>query len=160
MEKNMDIIISLVIGAVLGGGAAFYFLSQRSSGVSASNSADSDEVVLVTDIVSVYDGDTFRVNVAHWPAFFSPMSIRVRGIDTPEMKGQCDREKELAQKAKKFTKETLENAKRVELHNLGRDKYFRVLADVMIDGKNLTDLLIKKGLGRPYDGGTKISWCD
>jgi len=46
------------------------------------------------------------------------------------------------------------------LHNLGRDKYFRVLADVMIDGKNLTDLLIKKGLGKPYDGGTKSSWCD
>jgi len=153
-----EIVISLLVGVVLGGGAVFYFISQRPS-LTSSDSGD-DEVVLVTDIVSVYDGDTFRVNVAHWPAFFSPMSIRVRGIDTPEMKGQCEREKTLAKKAKEFTKSKLENADRVELHNLGRDKYFRVLADVMIDGKNLTDLLIKKGLGKAYDGGTKSSWCD
>jgi micrococcal nuclease len=159
----MDIIISVLMGAVLGGGATFYFLSQQTSIISPKSTrthSDSDDVVLVTEIVSIYDGDTFKVSVAHWPTFFSPMSIRVRGIDTPEMHGQCDREKELAKKAKDFTTEKLHNAKRVELHNLGRDKYFRVLADVIIDGSNLTELLIKKGLGKPYDGGTKSSWCD
>jgi len=33
-----------------------------------------------------------------------------------------------------------------------------ILADVIVDGENLSDLLIKKGLGIPYEGGTKPNW--
>jgi len=40
-----------------------------------------------------------------------------------------------------------------------RGKYFRILADVEADNINLADLLLKKGLAVPYNGGTKIDWC-
>ena len=54
----------------------------------------------------------------------------------------------------------LRNGKTIELKNLKRGKYFRVVADVYVDGVSLADRLIKAGHGRPYDGGTKVSWCE
>ena len=34
----------------------------------------------------------------------------------------------------------------------------RILADVQVDGVSLGEELIKKGLAKPYDGGTKSGW--
>ncbi|MBT9528863.1 MAG: thermonuclease family protein, partial [Pseudomonas sp.] len=39
-----------------------------------------------------------------------------------------------------------------------RDKYFRLLAEVWIDGHSLGDLLLKAGLAKVYTGGTKSPW--
>ena len=42
-------------------------------------------------IVEVYDGDTFKVDLPGMHALFGDdLSIRVLGIDTPEMKGTSD----------------------------------------------------------------------
>lgn len=41
-----------------------------------------------------------------------------------------------------------------------RGKYFRFIADVYIDGKNLANLLIEHNLARPYQGGKRQSWCN
>jgi micrococcal nuclease len=43
---------------------------------------------------------------------------------------------------------------------MDRGKYFRILADVYVDGENLTDLLISAGHARPYDGGKREGWCE
>ena len=81
--------------------------------------------------------------------------MRVRGVDTPEIKGKTEREKKLAKKAKEFTKNFLAQEP-VNLSNCGRDKYFRLLCDVTNgQGKNLAQELIKNDLGYSYDGGTK-----
>jgi endonuclease YncB( thermonuclease family) len=41
--------------------------------------------ITVEKIVSVYDGDTFRVNIKDWPAIIGDnISITIYGIDTPE----------------------------------------------------------------------------
>ena len=117
--------------------------------------------VVVSEIGTVYDGDTFFVNIASWPPIVgSHIGIRVNGVDTPEMKGDCQKEIQLARKAKQFTVNFLRTAKVVQLKNLKRDKYFRIVADVYGDGKNLTDALIKNGLGYEYYGATKKSWCN
>lgn len=118
--------------------------------------------VIVLEVTSIYDGDTFRANIKDYPDLIGyRIGIRVNGIDTPEMKGKCQKEKELARKAKQFTVAKLRSAKKIELRNMKRGKYFRIVADVYVDGKNLTDSLIKTGLGVPYDGGTKIKdWCE
>ena len=43
-------------------------------------------------IVEVYDGDTFKIDLPGMHALFGDnLSIRVLGIDTPEMKGTSDR---------------------------------------------------------------------
>ena len=116
--------------------------------------------VTVYDIASVYDGDTFKVNIDDWPSIIGEnTSIRIKGVDTPELRAQCSAEKTLAQQAKQFTQHSLEQAKTIELKNIERGKYFRLLADVYVDGENLADLLISNGHGYIYDGGKRRSWC-
>lgn len=119
------------------------------------------ENLLIKRIISVYDGDTIKVDLDFTgPAIFNHnISIRILGIDTPEIHGQCEAEKALAQKAKAWLADKLENARSVELHNAGRDKYFRVLGDLVIDGKLVSEQLIEQGLARAYDGGHKTPWC-
>jgi len=114
---------------------------------------------VVNEITSIYDGDTFRCNINCFPAIIGErISIRINGIDTPEIRGSSAREKELARKAKQFAVEKLRSAKKIELKNMKRGKYFRILADVFVDGKNLGEMLIKAGHAVAYDGGTKPKW--
>ena len=114
----------------------------------------------VSRIKSVYDGDTFRVDIANWPAIVGQnIAVRVSGVDTPEIRGKCASEKALAQKAKAFVLTKFQNAEAVELRNIQRGKYFRLVANVYIDGESLTDALLSNGLAYPYDGGTKQTWC-
>ncbi|WP_230425639.1 thermonuclease family protein [Spartinivicinus ruber] len=115
---------------------------------------------VVSKVTSIYDGDTFRVNIKGWPKIIGErVSIRVKGVDTPELKGQCEKEKQLARKAKQHTVSLLRSAKKIELRNIQRGKYFRILANVYVDGKSLTNSLIKAKLARPYHGGTRKGWC-
>ena len=67
--------------------------------------------------------------------------------------------KKLAIKARDFVASKLKSAKEVLLVNPKRGKYFRIVADVMIDGQMLDKMLLKKGLAYKYDGGRKKSWC-
>ncbi len=110
-----------------------------------------------------YDADTITVSIkgVH-PLFGDKIGVRVRGIDTPEIKGKLPCEKDVARTAKRLVENLLKNAKRIDLENIGRDKYFRILADVKVDSKNLKDLLLKNNLAYNYDGGTKskLNWCE
>jgi len=116
---------------------------------------------IVSKVTSVYDGDTFRVNIDSYPKIVGyRMSIRINGIDTPEKKGKCKKEKDLAKLARKLTKSLLKNAKIIKLKNIKRGKYFRLVADVYTDNKSIAKLLIKNNLAVPYDGGHKSKdWC-
>jgi micrococcal nuclease len=116
---------------------------------------------LVSEVVSVYDGDTIKVNVKAWPALIGlNMSIRVNGIDAPEIRGKCLKESAMALQARDFAI-NFTNSGTVELYNITRGKYFRIAADVMVNGKSLGDELIKANLARPYDGkSARLSWCD
>jgi len=55
----------------------------------------------------------------------------------------------------KTLKTQLRSADVIKLVSLRRDKYFRLLAEVSIDGEDLGYSLIKNDLARPYDGGKK-----
>ena len=69
------------------------------------------------------------------------------------------RVKELAEQARDMAEETLMGAKRIELRNPGRGKYFRIGADVYADGESLADKLKRAGLAKDYDGeGAKPEW--
>lgn len=103
-----------------------------------------------------YDGDTITVNIPDCPDIIGKnITVRIKGIDTPEIKGKSEKEKQLARTAKRMVNSLLKNTKSIELKNIQRDKYFRILADVYYDGKNLSEILIKNKLAVPYDGGTK-----
>ena len=116
---------------------------------------------VVSKVTSIYDGDTFRANLVGYPEIVGyRIGIRVNGIDTPEMRGKCQKEKDLARKAKQFAVTKLRAAKKIELKNMKRGKYFRIVADVYVDNRNLGTMLIENHLAVLYDGGHKAKdWC-
>ena len=116
--------------------------------------------VIVSKVISVYDGDTFRVDIASLPPIVGKnIAIRVNGVDTPEIRGKCQYEKNLALKARDFVRGKLANAKEIKLTNLQRGKYFRVVANVLVDGVSLERELLDNKLAYRYSGGKKLSWC-
>ena len=58
-----------------------------------------------------------------------------------------------------FKSYTVNNAFQVKTE---KDKYFRILADVKVDGRDLKEILLKNDLAYEYDGGTKKqkNWCN
>ena len=111
----------------------------------------------MTNLVSIYDGDTFTANLnCSEELLCSKMPIRVKGVDTPEIKGKSEAEKNLAKKAKEYTKSFLTRPN-IVLQDCTRDKYFRLDCYVMVGDSNLTKELIDKRLGVPYMGETKVT---
>lgn len=116
-------------------------------------------------VLSVYDGDTFKVNLpCTQDIFCRDISVRVYGIDTPEIKTKNSCEKKKAKEAQNLTKNILSKGV-VVLKNCKRDKYFRLLCEVSVLGKNqgydLSEELIDNNLAVRYYGETKadIDWC-
>jgi len=130
-------------------------------GVFSAHAAPEYGTVIVSKVISVYDGDTFRVDIDSLPPIVGKnIPIRLNGVDTPEIRGKCQYEKDLALKARDFVRNRLTNAKEIKLAKLQRGKYFRVVADVMIDGVSLEQELLDNELAYKYTGGKKSSWCD
>ncbi len=110
------------------------------------------------EFVSCYDGDTCKFNIANLPDVFGQkLPVRLRGIDTPEIRGKCNKEKELAYKARDFIRFLLNKAETIELRNISRGKYFRIVADIYADNKNVSEMMLFNGHARPYE--SKIDWC-
>jgi endonuclease YncB( thermonuclease family) len=108
-----------------------------------------------------YDGDTVTINIAGvHPLLGENIAVRIRDIDTPEIRTKCKREKALGRNAKRLVTSLLKNAKTIELRNVSRGKYFRIVGDLIADGKNVGDILVKNKLAVRYDGGKKtFDWC-
>ena len=109
-----------------------------------------------------YDGDTITFNLPDLhPIIGEKISIRVNGIDTPEIRGKCEKEKYDAKQAQQMVSEILKDAEQITLKNMERGKYFRIAADVFVDGENLGDMLVEAGVAVKYGGGKKIhKWCE
>jgi endonuclease YncB( thermonuclease family) len=109
-------------------------------------------------LVSIHDGDTITVDIVNWPPIIGHhIPIRIKGIDTPEMNDKSERVRSLAIASKEFLESKISKSS-LQIHNLERDKYFRISADVYADGTNVGNLLLKKGFAKPYDGGKKPVW--
>jgi micrococcal nuclease len=112
------------------------------------------------EVLRAVDGDTLEVKVSVWLGLQVNTLVRIRGIDTPEKRGRCPREIELAQKATELLR--IETTPRVVLRNVEGDKYFgRVDADVTTspDGLDLGEAMLRSGLARPYAGEKRGDWC-
>jgi endonuclease YncB( thermonuclease family) len=137
--------------------------STSTSFVQASNECDHDATTFrCVKYVQNYDADTITVDIPNvHPLIGDKVSVRVNGIDTPEMRGKLPCEKEAARKAQKLIESLLKSTRRIDLKNVSRDKYFRVLADVEVDGKLMKEVLLKNHLAYEYHGETKqkLDWC-
>lgn len=115
-------------------------------------------------ITRVIDGDTVEFKASFLPYPLKPvLSIRVFGVDTPEKgsRAKCSEEAELGESASKFTKKMVDESKKQQVSIKTWDKYGgRVLGDVLLDGKSLSEELIKHGFAKSYFGEKKASWCN
>jgi len=116
--------------------------------------------VTVRKIDRIYDGDTFFAHVkGHHPIDKKPTGIRIRGIDTPEIRDSRPAVKKKAEKAKAFVESEIRKAGKIHLYNVSTsDKYGRILATVFCDRKDLAKMLLEQKLAKRYDGGTKSEW--
>ena len=109
-------------------------------------------------VIKVYDGDTITI-ASKLPYDASPLyrlSVRLNGIDTPEIKGKNDDEKEAA-KAARNALSNLIYGKQIRLENIKSEKYCRILADFYLNQLHINDWLIRERYAVAYDGGTKKS---
>lgn len=83
--------------------------------------------------------------------------VRVLGLDTPEIEGKCSYEIRMAKKAKRRLAE-LANGHHVQILRNGEDKYGRTLACVLVNGNDVSQILINEGLARPWRG-RREPWC-
>jgi endonuclease YncB( thermonuclease family) len=108
-------------------------------------------------VIKVYDGDTFTL-ASKLPYNNSPLyrfSVRMNGIDSPEIKGKTAKEKELAVASRDALKALIMN-QMVELRNVNTEKYGRILADVYIGELCINTWMIDNNYALRYDGGTKM----
>lgn len=115
-------------------------------------------------IVEVYDGDTIKSSLGkRLPPPLNKISVRINGIDTPEIgwRAKCEREKQLALEAKQLVNWLAEDYKKMTLRNYRWDKYGgRILSDVYIGGIDVAKTLIFAKLAVEYHGkGPKHNWC-
>ena len=130
---------------------------------STNNASDDSEtpipfVIPITSgkVIKVYDGDTitiqFRLPYKESPLY--KISVRLNGLDCPELKTKNLIEKQCSQIAKQKVSDLL-LGQTVDFKNVSMEKYGRLLADVYFKGKSVNQWLLDNHLAVGYDGGTK-----
>jgi endonuclease YncB( thermonuclease family) len=116
---------------------------------------------LPATVLRVIDGDTFVANVMPLPDTTREIRVRVLELDTPELRGKCPEEKQLAKAARARAAELLVGRVRLEVPEARAfDKFGRLLAHVRLeDGRYLAGVLIREGLGRAWTG-LREDWCE
>lgn len=109
-------------------------------------------------VVKVYDGDTITIATAlPYDTYnnYYRFSVRIKGIDCPEMKTKNENEKKCAIMAKDLVISKCLN-QIVYLANIEIEKYGRLLADVICNNKSLADVLLNERLAVKYNGKKKL----
>ena len=108
--------------------------------------------------IRVIDGDTIMLN--------NKTRVRAIGYDTPEVRGKCAKEKELAAVATKRLNELLKGPGKVATMkwSKGKDAYGRGLARLYSNHQQVDPILIAEGLARPLAEsairrGATYDWC-
>ena len=113
-------------------------------------------------VVKVYDGDTIHIASDEVPCPIPDkiyrFQIRIKHIDTPEIRTKNEKEKNLARLAK-YAMEQLVLNKFVTLEEVEHEsKWGRILAVVKINGESVADTMIESGHAKPYEGRHKDPW--
>jgi endonuclease YncB( thermonuclease family) len=143
---------AMLLGGMLLGLAMFHFAPEDAIAPSLPGGGAAGAVMATPALVRVIDGDTFD---------YDGTRIRIADIDTPEVRGRCAYEIELAARATDRV-EVLLGQGAFELRPLpsGRDedRYGRKLRIVTRDGQSLGDTLVSEGLARTWTG-RREPWC-
>ena len=129
MARSRAVVVAVVAAASLGG----WWLGRGGRGT--------DHVV---NVVHVVDGDTVVVDDGH-----GSETVRLLGVDTPETVHPTKPVQCYGPEASAFTKSRL-LGRRVTLERdvEARDRYGRLLAYVLVDGRRFNDELLRAGYAR------------
>lgn len=113
-----------------------------------------------TRVVRVVDGDTFVAEAMVWPRHWVRVTVRIRGIDAPELRSRCAAERTAAERAREALSHLLGDGP-VAVGNIGGDKYYgRVLADVTgAGGRAVGPAMLGLGAARAYGDKTGQKMC-
>ena len=106
----------------------------------------------------VVDGDTVDVVLDLGVDVSYSCRVRLYGIDTPESRTRNKDEKARGKMAGSFLKEAIEDGEKVVIQTKLKDskgKYGRILGDVVVDGVNINELMVKCHLAVAYHGQSK-----
>ena len=107
-------------------------------------------------VIKVYDGDTITIatKLQYDESTIYRFSVRLRGIDCPEMKRKDDDESRCALLAKNILADLVLH-KLVTLQNISLEKYGRILADVYLGDLHINNYMIQQRVAIPYNGKAK-----
>ena len=119
-------------------------------------------------VIKVYDGDTVTISARIYVTETQTtklfrFNVRLRGIDSPEIKTKHETERKLGIEARDGLRAFILN-EIVTLANVDYDKYGRILADIITkNGTNVSDWMLSNDYAVKYNGGTKhrpSEWTD
>ena len=116
------------------------------------------------EAIRVIDGDTFEARLRIWFNQDVTVLVRLDGVDAPEMRGRCERERRLAIESRDALAAIL-HAGPVSVRDLRTDKYNgRAVARATValpDGTadDIGRMLEAGGYARIYDGRARSPWC-
>jgi len=109
-------------------------------------------------VEKVVDGDTIDVVLDLGFDILYKSRVRLFGIDTPESRTRNKDEKARGKMAGAFLEEAIEDGEKVVIQTKLKDsrgKFGRVLGDVVVDGVNINQLMVKCHLAVAYHGQSK-----
>ena len=103
-----------------------------------------------------YDGDTCYVIYEG-----KKDKVRLLDLDTPEISNpKCDNEYILGIEAREYINQLISEGKRIEFETeYNRDFFGRILSYIIVDGENVSKLMVSHSLGVLYDKNNKKDWC-
>lgn len=110
-------------------------------------------IVALLMACTAIDGDTIRCGQER---------IRLTAIDAPEMRGHCRKGRDCAPGdpvASKHALKSILSGATASIERLGKDRYGRTVADVLVGGKSLSCIQMASGNARywaKYDTGGRI----
>jgi len=121
-----------------------------------SNSQPFQPDLKIGKVIKVYDGDSITIAAKPYENYpIYRFSVRLSGIDTPELRTRNENEKKHAIIARDALSEKILD-KIVTLKNVESEKYGRVLADVYLGDENICEWMVANNYGVQYGGKTKV----
>jgi endonuclease YncB( thermonuclease family) len=131
------------------------------------NNDKADYNLIEAKVVEITDADTMKLELYYWPQHTITTSVRLKGVDTPELDdAKCLKEKLLSEEAKSSIEQKLPVGSWVVVSDVSFDKYGgRYVADVRRWRSDRLSSINKELLSNSrwavvYNGEKKVhDWC-
>jgi len=100
---------------------------------------------------NVIDGDTIKDVIIEMDfGITTKKTIRLLGIDAPEMRGVSDNEKRKAVKSRDRLRAIVSDCPSLTLNGSSSDSFGRTLARIYCQGRDISQLLLEEGHAKEY----------